>query len=254
MNTLQGKSILITGGGTGIGAGCAAYFAARGARVTISGRREGRLREVAAAAGPSCRWVASDVTDAEGRRQMLEAAAEHGGGRLDALVNNAGITHHSGLKDMDQESLEKVFQTNVVAALLLTQAAVELLERSRGSVIFLGSVHTRLALPGRLAYAASKGAVQVATRVLAAELGPRGVRVNCVIPGAVATEINAAATGAEPEQAKAFFKGLAHLHPLGRIGEPEDIAGGMEYLITADWTTGAVLDVDGGMGLGVTKL
>lgn len=254
MNTLQNKSILITGGGTGIGAGCAAYFAARGARVTISGRRENRLREVAQAIGPACHWVTGDVTDAGARQAMLEAALRHGGGQLDVLVNNAAITNHSGLQGLEETALLQVLQSNVAAPLMLTQAAVPALEKSQGSVIFIGSVHTRLALAGRLAYAASKGAVQTMARVLAAELGPLKIRVNCVIPGAVATEINAAVTGQDPSDAKAFFYKLAHLHPIGRIGEADDIAQAMEYLINASWTTGAVLDVDGGMGLGSTRL
>lgn len=254
MNTLQDKSILVTGGGTGIGAGCAAYFAARGARVTISGRREDRLREVADAIGAACHIVVGDVTVAADRRAMIDGALAHGGGRLDALVNNAGITHHGGLAEQDEASLMKVLHSNVAAPLLLTQAALPALEASQGSVIFIGSVHTRLALAGRLAYAASKGAVQNMSRVLAAELGPRKVRVNCVIPGAVATEINAAVTGQDPTEAKAFFYKLAHMHPIGRIGEPEDIAQAMEYLMLAGWTTGAVIDVDGGMGLGAAKL
>lgn len=254
MNTLQDKSILVTGGGSGIGEGCARHFAACGARVTISGRREDRIRAVAESIGPACRWVAGDVTDAKDRAAMLETALAHGGGRLDCLVNNAGITHHSGLMNVTAEALHQVLEANLVAPVLLTQAAVPALEASQGSVVFIGSVHTRLAMPGRLAYAASKGGVVTLSRVLAAELGPRKVRVNCVIPGAVATEINAAVTGQTPEQAKAFFQGLAHLHPIGRIGEAEDIAQAMEYLINASWTTGAVLDVDGGMGLGVSRL
>lgn len=254
MNTLQGKSILVTGGGSGIGEGCARHFAACGARVTISGRRPERIRAVAESIGPACSWVAGDVTNADDRQAMLDHAIAHGGGRLDCLVNNAGITHHSGIFNVTADALHQVIEANLVAPTLFTQAAIPALEATQGSVIFIGSVHTRLALPGRLAYAASKGGVQTLSRVLAAELGPRKIRVNCVIPGAVATEINAAAANQTPEEAKAFFYGLAHLHPIGRIGEPVDIARAMEYLINADWTTGAVLDVDGGMGLGVTRL
>ncbi len=254
MNTLQDKSILITGGGTGIGAGCAAYFAAHGGRVTISGRRENRLREVAEAIGPACQWVTGDVTNAQNRQTMLDAAITHGGGKLDVLVNNAAITNHSGLIGLDEAALLQVLQNNVAAPLMLTQLAVPELEKSAGCVIFIGSVHTRLAMSGRLAYAASKGAVQTMSRVLASELGPKKIRVNCVIPGAVATEINVSETGQTPAEAKAFFYKLAHMHPIGRIGETEDIAQAMEYLINAPWTTGAVLDVDGGMGLGSTKL
>ncbi|MDO9313678.1 MAG: SDR family oxidoreductase [Burkholderiaceae bacterium] len=254
MTTLQGKSILVTGGGSGIGEGCARHFAACGARVTISGRRPERIRAVAESIGPDCSWIAGDVTKAEDRQAMLEQAISHGGGRLDCLVNNAGITHHSGLMNVTPQALHDVLEANLVAPTLFTQAAVPALEASQGCVIFIGSVHTRLALPGRLAYAASKGGIQTLSRVLAAELGPCKIRVNCVIPGAVATEINAAAANQTPEEAKAFFQGLAHLHPIGRIGEAVDIARAMEYLINADWTTGAVLDVDGGMGLGVTRL
>jgi NAD(P)-dependent dehydrogenase (short-subunit alcohol dehydrogenase family) len=251
---LNGKSILITGGGSGIGEGAARYLAAQGARVTITGRRVERIRAVAESIGPLCHWVEGDVCQSADRQRMLDAALAHGGGALFGLINNAGITHHSGLAGLDEAGLSRVMATNVHAPLFMTQLAVDELARSQGCVIFIGSVHTRLALPGRLAYAASKGAIVNASRVLAAELGSRKVRVNCVIPGAVATEINAAVTGQDPQEAKAFFRNLAHLHPIGRIGEPEDIAQAMAYLLLADWTTGAVLDVDGGMGLGYTKI
>lgn len=251
--SIEGRSILITGGGSGIGEGTARFLAERGARVTISGRRADRIRALAQSIGPNCHWVEGDVCSAQDREHMLAEAVRHGGG-LHGLVNNAGITHHSGLAGIDAEALQRVYDTNVNAPLLLTQLAVAELEKSRGCVIFIGSVHVRLALPGRLAYAASKGAIVNASRVLAAELGPKQIRVNCVVPGAVATEINAAATGQDAQESKAFFQKLAPMHPLGRIGEPEDIAEAIEYLLLADWTTGAVLDVDGGMGLGATKL
>lgn len=252
--TIEGKSILITGGGSGIGEGTARHLAQHGARVTITGRRADKVREVAESIGTNCHWIAADVCVAQDRQAMLAAALQHGNGRLDGLINNAGITHHSGLAGLEEDALNRVMVTNVHAPLLLTQLAVAELEKTQGSVIFIGSVHTRLALPGRLAYAASKGAIVNASRVLAAELGIKKIRVNCVIPGAVATEINSAASGQDLETSKAFFRNLAHLHPLGRIGEPEDIAQAMHYLLLADWTTGAVLDVDGGMGLGYTKL
>jgi 3-oxoacyl-[acyl-carrier protein] reductase len=254
MQTLKDKSILLTGGGSGIGEGCAAYFARQGARVTITGRREDRIAAVAKAIGPNCSHVAGDVTIDEDRRRMVQAAVAFGGGKLHALVNNAGITAHGSLAQQTQATVLDVLNTNLAAPLLMTQAAVPHLEKSEGAVIFIGSVHTRLAMPGRIAYAASKGGVQVLSRVLAAELGPKKIRVNCVIPGAVPSEINVGPTGQDPETARNFFRGLAHLHPIGRIGSPDDIAEAMEYLINATWTTGAVVDVDGGMGLGVTKL
>lgn len=254
MTTLEGKSILVTGGGSGIGEGCAVYFAAQGARVTITGRREERIRQVAEAIGANCTYVAGDVSSASDRQKMLDAAVAHGGGKLDALVNNAGITLHNKLANLEEQSTLDLLNINLVAPMMLTQLAVPHLERSQGAVIFIGSVHTRLAMSGRLAYAASKGAIQTVSRVLAAELGPKKIRVNCVIPGAVPTEINVGPSGQDVATSKAFFQGLAHLHPIGRIGSAEDIAQAMEYLINAGWTTGAVLDVDGGMGLGATSL
>ena len=252
--SIEGRSILLTGGGSGIGEGTARYLIERGARVTITGRRADRIRALAESLGSNCHWVAGDVCNPQDREKMLAEAVRHGGGALHGLINNAGITHHSGLAGIDAAALQQVFETNVSAPLLLTQLAVPALEQSHGCVIFIGSVHVRLALPGRLAYAASKGAIVNASRVLAAELGPRKIRVNCVVPGAVATEINAAASGQDLQESNAFFQKLAPLHPLGRIGTPDDIAEGIEYLLLADWTTGAVLDVDGGMGLGATKL
>jgi 3-oxoacyl-[acyl-carrier protein] reductase len=254
MTSLKGKSILLTGGGSGIGEGCATYFAAQGALVTISGRREDRIKAVAQAIGPNCTYVVGDVTSEADRPRMIAAAVAHGGGKLDALVNNAGVTVHGSLSEQKAGPMLDVLNTNLVAPMLLTALAVPELERTQGAVIFIGSVHTRLAMPGRLAYAASKSGVQTISRVLAAELGPKKIRVNCVIPGAVPSEINVGPTGQDVTTAKAFFHKLAYLHPIGRIGSPEDIAQAMEYLINADWTTGAVLDVDGGMGLGATKL
>jgi len=253
-SSIENLSILVTGGGSGIGEGTARYLCAQGARVTITGRRADRLQAVAASIGEGCSWVAADVCLAADRQTALQQALQHGGGRLDALINNAGITHHSGLEGLNDEALTRVLNTNVNAPLLMTQLALPALQAAKGSVVFIGSVHSRLALPGRLAYAASKGAILTVSRVLAAELGPKGVRVNCVIPGAVATEINAAASGQDLEESKRLFRNLAALHPLGRIGEPEDIAQAIHYLLLASWTTGAVLDVDGGMGLGSTKI
>jgi 3-oxoacyl-[acyl-carrier protein] reductase len=251
MRSIKDMSILVTGGGSGIGEGCARHFASRGAKVTISGRREAKVRDVAQSIGPNCAYVVGDVTSDADRKKMIATAVEHGRG-LDALVNNAGNTLLGSFADFTEEQLLDLFNSNVVAPMLLTALAIPHLERSQGAVIFVGSVHTRLALTGRIPYAATKGAIQVLTRTLAAELGPKKIRSNCVIPGAVPTEINVRA-GAK-DLGKDFFESLSAMHPLGRIGKPEEIGEAMEYLICAEWTTGAIVDVDGGMGLGSAKL
>jgi 3-oxoacyl-[acyl-carrier protein] reductase len=141
----------------------------------------------------------------------------------------------------------------VVAAIMMTQAAVGHLEASKGAVIFMGSVHSQRAFPGASPYAATKGAIETLTGVLAAELGPAGVRVSCVRPGAVFTEINQRAGLLDDDTALARLESLAPAHALGRIGTVTEIAEAVEYLARAEWATGSVLTVDGGLSLGVTN-
>ncbi len=250
MRPIQGMSVLITGGGSGIGAATARHFARSGALVTICGRREEKLREVAADIGELCAWVGADVTDAAGRTAAVERAAAHGGG-IEVLVNNAGNMYRTPIGEYDEQRLLDLFRDNVVAGLMLTQAALPHLEAARGSVIFIGSIYTRRAYPGAAPYAATKGALEALTGVLAAELGPRRIRVGCVRPGAVFTEINQRAGLWDDETALARLESMAGHHVLGRIGTPEEVAEGIEYLARAEWTTGEILAVDGGLGLGV---
>jgi len=251
MRPIQGMSVLVTGGGSGLGEGLARHLGARGARVTISGRRRERIEAVARDIGPACRAVTGDVTVADDREAMVRAALEHGG-RLDLLVNNAGNMLRQTVDDYVERDLLDVFHSNVVAGMMLTHEAQASLEAARGCVVFIGSVHNRRAFPGASPYAATKGAVESLTRVLAAELGTRGIRVNCVVPGAVLTEINQRAGLVDDAAAKARLDGMKGMHALGRIGTAEEIAEAIEYLARAEWTTGAVLEVDGGLGLGVT--
>ena len=118
---------------------------------------------------------------------------------------------------------------------------------------FIQKVHNRRAFPGASPYAATKGALETLTKVLAAELGKDKIRVNCVVPGAVFTEINQRAGLFDDKTAKKRLDSMSKIHALGRIGEPEEIAEAVEYLISSKWTTGAILDVDGGLGLGLTE-
>lgn len=253
MRPIEGMSVLVTGGGSGIGEGIARHFCAAGARVTISGRRPDKIAAVAESIGPSCRSVVGDVTDPADRTAMVAAAVDHGGGRLDTLVNNAGNMYRGPLAELEEHELLAVFHSNVVGAIMLTQAALDHLAASAGAVIFIGSVHSQRAFPGASPYAATKGAVETLTGVLAAELGPSGVRVSCIRPGGVFTELNQRAGLFDDDTARARLEGLAPAHALGRLGTVEEIAEGVEYLARAEWTTGNVLTVDGGLGLGVTN-
>ena len=253
MRQIEGMSVLITGGGSGIGEATAEHFVERGARVTVTGRRKERIAAVVARLGERCAGFVGDVTVETDRRGMVDRAIRHGEGRLHTLISNAGNMYRGPIDALDEQALLDVFHTNVVGAMMLVGAAKRPLVESKGCVLFVGSVHTQRAFPGASPYAATKGAIETLTGVLAAELGSEGVRVGCVRPGAVLTEINVRAGLATPEEAEERLAGLSSSHVLGRIGTAAEIAEAFEYLARAEWTTGSVLTVDGGLALGVTN-
>lgn len=252
LNSLDGRSILITGGGSGIGAGTAAYLVQRGARVTICGRRTEKVAAVAQALGDSCLAVAGDITVAADRQNVVAAAVQHGNG-LHGLVNNAGNMYRGPLQGLDEHELLSLFHTNVVAGMMLSGECQAHLAASQGAIVFLGSIHNRRAFPGVSPYAATKGAIEALTKSLAAELGPSNIKVNCVAPGAVYSEINQRAGLFTDEQALERLQGMSNIHALGRIGEVEEVAQAIAYFLTATWTTGTVMEVDGGLALGITQ-
>jgi 3-oxoacyl-[acyl-carrier protein] reductase len=252
MKPIENLSVLVTGGGSGIGEGVARYYVERGARVTICGRRPEPIEKLAQDLGERCLAVQADITRAEDRQRIVEAATSHGH-RLDVLVSNAGNMVRGNVDTLKEEDLRAIFDTNVIAGMLLTGLCKPALSKNGGAVIFIGSIHTRRAFPGASAYAATKGALETLTRVLAAELGEDGIRVNCVVPGAVPTEIYQRAGLMTDEESRERLNGLARSHALGRIGTSKEIAEAIDYLARGEWTTGAILDVDGGLGLGVTN-
>ena len=249
---LAGQCVLVTGGGSGIGAGVAQYLVKHGAKVVICGRRKGKLEAVVDDLGELCVGVQADVCVAQDRERVLAAALKHGG-KLDGLVNNAGNMYRGALEDLSEDKLLEVFHGNVIAGMMLSGLCAPHLAGTAGAIIFLGSVHTRRAFPGVSPYAATKGAIEALTKSLAAELGERGVRVNCVAPGAVYSEINQRAGLLDDKQALDRLNGMASLHALGRIGTVEEVAQAVGYFLSAPWTTGATLEVDGGLALGLTR-
>ena len=182
---------------------------------------------------------------------MIDAAVRHGNG-LDVLINCAANMLRGSISDLKEDELMKVFHTNVVSGMMLTGESIPHLKKSQGSIIFLGSVHTRRAFPGASPYAATKGALEALTSVLAAELGQYKIRVNCVIPGAVPTELNIRAGLFTKDEHDERMKAIAPLHVLERVGTSEEIAEAIDYLIRAEWTTGSSLVVDGGLSLGMS--
>ncbi|WP_426403374.1 SDR family NAD(P)-dependent oxidoreductase [Streptomyces sp. R-07] len=243
--TTSTRVIVVTGAGTGIGRATARSFARQGATVVAVGRRAEPLRETAEG-HPDIHPFAADVT-AEGAAEEIVRAALTDHGRLDVLVNNAGISAGGPLGTLDRSVIAPLLETNLVAPVLLTQAAVPALRESRGVVVNVTTTIGQRGWPANSVYPATKSALETLTRCWAVELAPAGIRVVAVAPGAIETPI-ADHMGLTPEQRKAVRSWqLAHT-PLGRIGRPEEVAWAITSLAAPDagFLTGTVLPVDGG--------
>jgi len=218
---LNGRVVLVTGAGGTIGAGIARQFEAAGARVVRHrGREDGDLRT-------------------EARRVVDEAASEHG--RLDAVVNNAGVQPVEPLADMTVEQWQSVVDSNLTAPFAITQAAVRHLPEG-GSITHIASIEGSHPAPGHAHYAASKAALIMHARAAALEYGPRGIRVNAVSPGLISRP------GIEEQWPEGVERWRAAA-PLGRMGTPEDVGNACVFLASdlARWVTGHDLVVDGGV-------
>ncbi|MEU2072799.1 SDR family oxidoreductase [Streptomyces sp. NPDC013489] len=243
--TTATRVVVVTGAGTGIGRAAARAFARQGAHVLAVGRRSEPLRETAEG-HPAIHPYVADIT-AEGAAEEIVRAAVSGHGRLDVLVNNAGISLGGPLGTLDRSVITPLLETNLVAPVLLTQAALPSLRESRGVVVNVTTTIGQRGWPANSVYPATKSALETLTRCWAVELAPDGVRVVAVAPGPVETPI-ADHMGLSPERLKALRAWqLAHV-PLGRIGRPEEVAWAITSLAAPDasFLTGTVLPVDGG--------
>jgi NAD(P)-dependent dehydrogenase (short-subunit alcohol dehydrogenase family) len=242
---LNGKTIVITGGNSGIGLATAKLFVEEGARVAITGRNETTLREAAEALGADVLALRADATDAAATQRAFATVAERFG-KIDAVFVNAGIGGGTPLGATSVETFEDIVRANFTGAFFTAQAALPHLNDG-GSIVFNGSVHAVLGMPGWSAYAGAKAAVRAMVRVLASELAPRRIRVNQVTPGATKTPIwNGLAP--TPEAWSALEGRIAASTPLARMGDSEDIARAVLYLVSSDSThvTGTEIVVDGG--------
>jgi NAD(P)-dependent dehydrogenase (short-subunit alcohol dehydrogenase family) len=242
------RTALITGGGSGIGRASAVALAAGGMDVLVIGRREQSLRDTADL-HPGIRYLVGDITEAADVAAAVRvAAAAHD--RIDVVVNNAGIINPAPLEKIEEGAALAVWRTNVLAPTLLAKAALPYLVRTRGVIINVSSTFGGKPAPGVSQYGASKAALEQLTRSWAVELADRGVRVNAVAPGP--TESGALrGAGVSPEVIEQLKAEERSLIPLGRRGEPEDVARWVVAFAdpAADWVTGQVLGVDGGYRL-----
>jgi 3-oxoacyl-[acyl-carrier protein] reductase len=244
---LAGKVAVVTGASKGIGAAIAKNLAAEGAAVVVnySSSKEGADRVVSEISGSGGRAVAVKANLARKTDiDQLFAEAKKSFGQIDILVNNAGIYEFSPVEEVTEEHFHKQFNLNVLGLILASQAAVRQFGPSGGSIVNISSVVSTLGVPGAAVYSGTKGAVDAITRSLAKELGPRNIRVNAINPGMVETEGTHSAGIAESDMRKQ----VEAQTPLGRIGQPQDIAGAAVFLASADssWITGETVTIAGG--------
>jgi 3-oxoacyl-[acyl-carrier protein] reductase len=245
---LVGKVAIVTGASKGIGAAIAKQLAAEGAAVVVnysSSKAEGEkvVKEIVAHGGKALAAQANISNAAEIQRLFYESKRAFG--RLDILVNNAGIYEFSPLENVTEEHFHKQFNLNVLGLLLASQAAAKLFDSAGGSIVNISSVVSTLAFPNVSVYSGTKGAVDAITRALATELGPRKIRVNAIRPGMVATE----GTHAAGIDGSEMQKQVQSQTPLGRLGQPDDIAGTAVFLASSDssWITGETFVIAGGL-------
>ena len=247
MNALAGKVAIITGGGSGIGRAAALGFAAQGANVLITGRREAPLAEVAAAHSNITCFVADVGQPDDASRTIAQAVSLWG--RLDVLVNNAGAGAILPLAEATADQIASIFSVNVVGPSLLAAAALPHLAQSKGAIINISSTFGHKATANLSHYAASKAALEHLTRCWALELASQGIRVNAIAAGPTESNALTGMMGLSPEAAAAIEAQEREHIPLKRRGVPDDLARWIVALAGphSEWVTGQVIAVDGGL-------
>jgi len=248
---LAGKTALITGGGTGIGRACAVLFAREGAKVAVAGRRAEPLAAVAAelsGAGEQAFAVVCDVTkSAEVERAVQSVVARFG--RLDVVVNNAGAVLAATAEETSEADWDRLLGVNLKGTFLLSRAVLPELRKAGGGVIInIGSVLGLVGMKQRAAYSAAKGGVTLLTKAMALDHAHEGIRINCICPSLVETELIRELFSVVPDPEAHRRQRIAQI-PLGRLGRPEDVAQLALFLASEEssWLTGAALPLDGGL-------
>lgn len=243
-----GKVVIITGASSGIGAATAVFLSKLGARLSLSGRNFENLQKVSknCEKADSTFIVPADLNKESDIENIVKKTVDHYG-QIDVLVNNAGIIELGSIENTSLAQYDRLMNTNVRSIYYLTMLAVPHLLKSKGNIVNVSSVNGIRSFPGVLAYNVSKSAVDQFTRCVALELAPKGVRVNCVNPGVILTELQKRG-GLNDQQYAAFLERSKETHALGRPGKPEEVAATIAFLASdlATNITGASVPVDGG--------
>jgi NAD(P)-dependent dehydrogenase (short-subunit alcohol dehydrogenase family) len=248
MKTNNRKIAIITGGASGIGLAIARKFVACNIESILVGRDEEKLKEACLTLGDLAHYVKCDITNLGDLPRMVnEIVGTYGA--IDILVNNAGIHLKKPFTEVTDEEYQKVIMTNQVAVFSLSREVSRvMIGQKKGSIINISSMASQYGIPQVIAYTASKSAVEGMTRAMAVELSPLGIRVNCIAPGFIATDMSSKALTNDPERKKKVYGRT----PIGRLGTAEEVADAALYLASeaSSYVTGVVLPVDGGNSIG----
>ena len=241
---LSGKVAIITGGGSGIGKAIAQAFVREGAKVVIAGRDSKRLDRAATEIGADCLAVSADVSNVANVENLVSATINRFK-KINILVNNAAVLLPGTAESISEESFDQTFAINVKGLWLLSRAVLPYMRAAGGggSIVNIASVLSMVGARNRVAYSASKGAVMAMTKAMALDHAAENIRVNCIAPGIIETEM--VARFSTDENAR---KQRVAMHPMGRFGQPQEVASAAVFLASDEsgWTTGSVVTIDGG--------
>lgn len=249
MNDKTNRSIaIITGGASGIGFAIAKKFVQNNIMVILIGRNKTRLKLACETLGELADFVGCDLSQLSDLPGVVERIKEKHG-KIDILVNNAGIHLKKAIKEVTDEDYQKVILTNQTAMFSLTREVTKVMQKQRtGAILNISSMASQYGLPNVIAYTASKSAIEGMTRAMAVELAQYRIRVNCLAPGFIKTNMSTLALEKDPERKKKVLSRT----PLGRLGKPEEVADAALFLVSlsSSYITGVVLPVDGGNSIG----
>jgi NAD(P)-dependent dehydrogenase (short-subunit alcohol dehydrogenase family) len=244
----QKKTAIVTGGASGIGFAIAEKFVKNNITTIIIGRNEEKLNNAKSELGELCKAVSFDLNNLSAIPELILNLVKKYS-KIDILVNNAGINMKKEFTEVTDEDFQKIMLTNVESIFSISREVVKsMIENKSGSIVNISSMASQYGLPKVIAYSASKGAIEAMTRAMAVELSPKGIRVNCIAPGFIATEMSAKALNNDKERKDKVLSRT----PMGKLGSPSDIGDAVLFLAGSEssYITGVVLPVDGGNSIG----